>query len=235
MIHTRIPALFLLGLLPLSAATGATGLNLSGDDEPLKLEKDWLESFEFRSLGPASMGGRCIAIAVSQQNSSTYWIATASGGLLKTTNAGTTYTHQFDHEDCVSIGHVAVAPSDDQILWVGTGEANPRNSVSYGSGVYKSEDGGETWKCKGLKESFQTGRIVIHPEEPDTVYVGSMGRLFGPNEERGLFKTTDGGKKWEKILFIDDKTGVIDVDMHPTDPDTLIVATYERERDGFDT
>ena len=219
-----------------SLAVGSLSARVPGDEpEKLKLDSDWLESFPLRSIGPANMGGRCIAIAVNKDDPSTYWIATASGGLLKTQNAGRSYEHQFDHENTVSIGHVAVAPSNPEIVWVGTGEANPRNSVSYGDGVYKSEDGGATWKHMGLKESFQTGRIAIHPEDPDTVYVGALGRLYGSNEERGLYKTTNGGKKWERILYVDEKTGVVDIDMDPTDPNTLIVATYERERDGFDT
>ncbi len=234
MIQPRLLTLILLGLLSTTLLTSFFS-PLEDEEEELVLDRDWLELFDWRSLGPASMGGRCVAIAVSQQHPNTYWVATASGGLLKTTNAGMTYAHQFDGESSVSIGHVAVAPSDDQILWVGTGEANPRNSVSYGDGVYKSEDGGETWKRMGLEESFQIGRIAIHPEDADTVYVGAMGRLYGPNEERGLYKTTDGGKNWEKLLYVDEKTGVIDIDMHPNEPDTLIVATYERQRDGFDT
>lgn len=235
--QTRYPSLVLFCLLStLASANSVPTPSVATDDEvKLKLDADWLELTDWRSIGPASMGGRCVAIAVSAQDSSKYWVATASGGLLKTTNAGMTYEHQFDDESSVSIGHVAVAPSDDEIVWVGTGEANPRNSVSYGDGVYKSEDGGETFKRMGLEDGFQTGRIAIHPEDPNIVYVGVVGRLYGTNEERGLFKTTDGGKKWEKILYIDEKTGVIDVDMHPTDPDTLIVAMYERQRDGFDT
>ena len=204
-------------------------------EEKFRLDSDWMKPIEWRSIGPANMGGRCVAFAVTTDDPNHYWVATASGGLLKTTNGGTTYEHQFDHENTVSIGHVAVAPSDPKIVWVGTGEANPRNSVSYGDGVYKSTDGGETWKHMGLKETFQTGRIGIHPENPDIVYVGSLGRLYGTNEERGLYKTTDGGENWERILYIDEKSGVIDVDMHPTEPDTLVVAFYERQRDGFDT
>jgi photosystem II stability/assembly factor-like uncharacterized protein len=232
----RIPPPSVTALTCLLLASSAAANPVIGDEpEKLKLDADWLEAMPWRSLGPASMGGRCVAIAVSATDSSKYWVATASGGLLKTSNAGMTYEHQFDHESSVSIGHVAVAPSDDSILWVGTGEANPRNSVSYGDGVYKSEDGGATWKRMGLEDSFQIGRIAIHPTDPDVVYVGALGRLYGTNEERGLYKSTDGGKEWEKVLNIDERTGVIDVDMHPTEPDTLIVATYERQRDNFDT
>ncbi|MGH7172869.1 MAG: PDZ domain-containing protein, partial [Gemmataceae bacterium] len=196
---------------------------------------EWTRTLTWRSIGPASMGGRIIAISVYEADPSIYWVATASGGLLKTTNNGITFAHQFDHEATVSLGDVCVAPSNKDIVWVGSGENNPRNSVSYGDGVYKSIDGGKTWKNMGLKKSFQIGRIIVHPKNPDIVYVGALGRLYGPNEERGLFKTTDGGKTWRKILYVDDKTGVIDMRMHPTEPETLLVATWERMRDGFDS
>ncbi len=199
------------------------------------LPSDWAQTFRWRSIGPANMSGRITALAVCERAPSTWWAATASGGLLKTTNNGMTFEHQFDREATVSIGDVQVAPSNPNIVWVGTGEANPRNSVSWGDGVYQSTDGGKTFKNMGLKKTFQIGRIAIHPKDPKIVYVGALGRLWGPNEERGLFKTTDGGKTWKKILYVDDKTGVVDVQMHPKDPDTLIVATYERQRDGFDS
>jgi photosystem II stability/assembly factor-like uncharacterized protein len=195
---------------------------------------DWVKSFSWRCIGPANMGGRITAISVFEADPTTYWIATASGGLLKTVNNGITFDHQFDHEATVSIGDVCVAPSDKNTVWVGTGENNPRNSVSYGDGVYKSSDGGKTWKNMGLKKSFQIGRILVHPKDPKIVYVGALGRLYGANEERGLFKTTDGGNTWSKILYLDDKTGVIDMVMNPADPETLLVATWERQRDEFD-
>src|SRR5262249_27302981 len=199
------------------------------------LPANWVKTLSWRGIGPANMSGRIVDLAVYEADPSTYWVATASGGLLKTTNNGVTFEHQFDKEATVSLGAVAVAPSDPNIVWVGTGEYSPRNSVSYGDGVYKSTDGGKTWKNMGLKKSFQTGKIAIHPRDPNTVYVGALGRLYGPNEERGLFKTTNGGASWDKILYVDDKTGVIDLRMHPTDPETLLVATYERERDLYDT
>ncbi len=196
---------------------------------------EWTRALTWRCIGPASMGGRIVAFSVYEADPTTYWVATASGGLLKTTNNGITFEHQFDREATVSIGDVCVAPSNKDIVWVGSGEHNPRNSVSYGDGVYKSTDGGKTWKNMGLKKSFQIGRIIVHPKNPDIVYVGVLGRLYGPNEERGLYKTTDGGKNWEKILPVDDKTGVIEMRMHPAEPETLLVATWERLRDGFDS
>jgi photosystem II stability/assembly factor-like uncharacterized protein len=199
------------------------------------LPPTWTSALHWRCIGPASMGGRIVALSVFEADPTTYWIATASGGLLKTSNNGVTFEHQFDREATVSLGDVCVAPSDRNIVWVGTGENNPRNSVSYGDGAYKSTDGGKTWKNMGLKKSFQIGRIVVHPKNHDIVYVGALGRLYGPSEERGLYKTIDGGKSWKKVLHVDDKTGVIDVQMHPKDNETLLVATWERQRDGFDS
>ncbi|MEM7785006.1 MAG: PDZ domain-containing protein [Planctomycetota bacterium] len=198
------------------------------------LPKSVADQINFRSIGPANMGGRITAIAVYEKDPCIWWAATASGGLLKTTNNGITFEHQFDDQPTVSIGDVQVAQSNKDIVWVGTGESNPRNSVSWGDGVYKSTDGGKTWKNMGLKKSFQTGALAIHPENPDVVWVGSLGRLWGPNKERGLYKTTDGGKNWKKVLYINDKTGIIDVQLNPKNPDEMLVATYERKRDGFD-
>jgi photosystem II stability/assembly factor-like uncharacterized protein len=205
------------------------------DVKPGTISPEWIKTMSWRCIGPAAMSGRIVAIAVNEADPTTYWIATASGGLLKTVNNGVTFQHQFDREATVSSGDVCVAPSDANIVWVGTGENNPRNSVSYGDGVYKSTDGGKTWKNMGLKKCFQIGRIAIHPKNPNIVYVGALGRLYGPSEERGLFKTTNGGETWEKILYVDDRTGVIDLCIHPTDSETLLAATYERQRDLYDT
>lgn len=200
-----------------------------------ELPDSWVKSFTWRSIGPANMGGRITGISVFDADPTTYWIATASGGLLKTVNNGFTFEHQFDREATVSVGAVCVAPSDRNVVWVGTGENNPRNSVSYGDGVYKSTDGGKTWKNMGLQKSFQIGAIIVHPTNPEIVYVGALGRLYGSSPERGLFKTADGGKTWQKILFVDNNTGVIDMRMDPSNPETLLVATWERQRDGYDS
>lgn len=201
----------------------------------LEVQPQFLKNLQWRSIGPANMGGRITDFAFAKNDPSLWWVATASGGLLKTINNGVTLEHQFDHEATVSIGAIEVAPSDANILWVGTGEANPRNSVSYGDGVYKSTDGGKTWKNMGLKKTYQIGGLVIHPQDPNVVYVGALGRLYGSNEERGVFKTTDGGQTWQRSLYVDDKTGVIDLIMSPSDPETLIAAMWERQRDGFDS
>lgn len=208
---------------------------LSSHAQPAEPQPDITKILAWRSIGPANMGGRVTGLAVFEGDPSTWYVATASGGLLKTVNNGSTFEHQFDREKTVSIGAVAVAPTNRNIVWIGTGEANPRNSVSYGDGVYLSTDGGKSWKNKGLAKTYQISRIVIHPKNPDIVYVGALGRLYGPNEERGLFKTIDAGKTWQKIHFVNDKTGVMDIVMNPADPEMLIIATWERQRDAFDS
>jgi photosystem II stability/assembly factor-like uncharacterized protein len=218
----------------LRSAPVATAAPANGGPPEGTIPESWAQAVQWRCIGPANMGGRITAISVFEDDPSTYWVATASGGLLKTSNNGISFEHQFDRENTVSIGDVCVAPSNRDIIYVGTGEANPRNSVSYGDGVYKSTDGGKTWTNVGLKKSFQIGKILVHPKDPNIVYVGALGRLWGPSEERGLFKSTDGGQTWKKILYVDDRTGVIDMRMSPTDPNTLIVATWERKRDEFD-
>jgi len=194
----------------------------------------WLDKFQWSPIGPANMSGRITSIAVYEKNPTTWWAASASGGLLKTENNGFTFEHQFDKQTVVSIGDVQVFQGDSNIVWVGTGEANPRNSSSWGNGVHKSIDGGKTWTHLGLDKTFQTGRLALHPTDANIAYFGALGRLWGENEERGIYKTADGGKTWEKVLFIDSKTGVVDLQMHPTNPDVLVAAAYERQRDGFD-
>ena len=201
---------------------------------PAKQLSDWLGALRWRPIGPTSMGGRIVDLAIHPQNPNHFFVATASGGLFKTVNGGVTFEAQFQHEASISIGDICLAPSQPDIVWLGTGENNARNSVSWGDGVYKSTDGGKTWKNMGLNESFQTGRILIHPEDPNIVYVGAVGRLWGNNEQRGIFKTVDGGEHWEKVLYIDDMTGCIELAMHPQDPNTLLAAMYERRRDPFD-
>lgn len=247
-----MPLMLICGLVLFSGAPFATGQGQKKkrpDDkaqpkqevvenkapENFSMPKEWAKTFQWRSLGPASMSGRITAISVYEKDPTLWYVATASGGLLKTVNNGNTFTHLFDRENSISIGDVCVSQSNPNIVWVGTGEANPRNSVSMGDGIYKSVDGGKTWKNMGLKTSFQIGRVIIHPTNPEVVYVGALGRLYGSGGERGLFKTTDGGDTWKRIHYIDEKTGVIDMVMHPNDPETLMVATWERMRDGFDS
>ena len=197
---------------------------INESDDPL------LQRFVWRSIGPAVMGGRLDDIAAVESDPSTIYVGFATGGLWKTTNNGTTWTPIFDRYEVSSIGDVEIAPSDPNVVYVGTGEPNNRQSSSFGAGVYKSTDAGKTFTYVGLKETQTIGRIVVHPKDPNTVYVAAVGHLFGPNAERGLYKTTDGGKTWTNTKFIDNDTGFIDVVMHPTDPNTLFAASYQRRR-----
>ncbi|HYV37375.1 MAG TPA: hypothetical protein VE988_16825, partial [Gemmataceae bacterium] len=192
-----------------------------------------LDIFVARNIGPANMGGRIVDIAGVDSDPKTVYVATASGGLWKTTDGGDNWKPIFDHQSSVCIGDVAVSQSNPNIVWVGTGEHNPRNSVAWGDGIYKSTDGGKSWTHMGLRDSHSIGRIAIHPTNPDIVYVGVLGHLWGPNKERGIFKTTDGGKTWETSFFLDENTGIVDLQMDPTEPNVLYAAAYCCRRDGF--
>jgi photosystem II stability/assembly factor-like uncharacterized protein len=198
-------------------------------DPPARL----IDAIPARCLGPANMGGRVVDVAVVERRPATLYVATASGGLWKTTNHGTTWAPVFEREVTVSLGAVAVASSNPDVVWVGTGEANARNSVAWGNGVYKSTDGGKTWHHAGLDDTRHVGRVVIHPTNPDIVYVAALGHVWGPNEQRGLYKTTDGGKTWRRVKYLDADTGFIDLAMDPADPDTLYAAAYRVRRDAF--
>lgn len=167
-----------------------------------KLSEDFLKHFHYREIGPIRQGGRVVAFAVSRQDSHTFFVGAGPGGVWKTINNGHSFYPVFDHENISSIGDIEVAPSDPNIVWIGTGEANLRNSTYYGNGMYKSTDGGVTWTHMGLEESHHIGRIVIHPKNPDIVYVAAQGHLYSENPERGVYKTTDGGKSWSKSLWI---------------------------------
>lgn len=200
------------------------------------LDPALLAALKWRSIGPTNTGGRVADFAVARVPGApdALYVGTASGGVFKSTNAGVSWTPIFDKVDAMmSVGDIAVAPSNPNIVWVGTGEANNRQSSSWGDGVYKSVDGGRTWKDMGLKQSGHTGRIVVHPTDPDIVYVAAVGHLWGSNPERGLFKTTDGGNSWKKILYVDENTGANDVALDPQDPQTLFASTYQRQRKGW--
>ncbi len=179
------------------------------------------------------MSGRVSAVAVVESRPAVMYVAAASGGVWKTANDGDSWAPIFDDQPVASVGDVAVAPSDPNVVWIGTGEANARNSVSRGDGVCKSTDAGKTWKNMGLRDSWHIARVVIHPKNPDIVFVAALGHVFGPNQERGLYRTDDGGKTWRKVLFINEDTGFIDLQMDPSDPDTLYAAAFSVRRDGF--
>ncbi|HWX55403.1 MAG TPA: glycosyl hydrolase [Verrucomicrobiae bacterium] len=188
---------------------------------------------KFRAVGPALISGRVVSVAVNPQNKSQYYAGVASGGVWRTDNDGTTWTPVFDHEASYSIGTVVIDPKHPNIVWVGTGENNSQRSVSYGDGVYRSEDSGKTWKNMGLKKSEHIARILIDPRDSSVIYVASQGPLWGPGGDRGLFKSTDGGKTWNAVLTISENTGVTDVVMDPSNPDVLFAATYQRRRHFF--
>jgi len=192
-----------------------------------------LADYKWRSIGPASAGGRITDVRGLDTDFRFALVAAASGGVWKTDNAGTTWTPIFDHYGASSIGAVAIFQKDPKILWVGTGEANNRNSVEWGDGIYKSIDGGETFRNSGLKDTFQIARVVTHPTDPDTVYVAAIGNLWGYTGDRGVFKTVDGGKTWQKLaggLPADGKTGATDLVMDPGNPEVLYAAFYQRLR-----
>src|SRR5262245_11963950 len=188
---------------------------------------------KFRSVGPALISGRVVSIAVNPNNKSQYFIGVASGGVWRTDNDGTTWQPVFEHEGSYSIGTVVIDPKHPNVVWVGTGENNSQRSVSYGDGVYRSEDGGKTWKNMGLKKSEHIARIVIDPRDSNVVYVAAQGPLWGSGGDRGLYKTTDGGRTWNAILSFSENTGVTDVVMDPSNPDVLFAASYQRRRHFF--
>jgi photosystem II stability/assembly factor-like uncharacterized protein len=192
-----------------------------------------LKNFRWRSIGPASMGGRIDDIAAVESNPYVIYVGFATGGVWKTVNNGTTWEPIFDTYPTSSIGDIAVCQSDPNIVWVGTGEANNRQSASFGDGIYKSTDGGKTFASVGLKETQTIARIVIDPKDANTVYVAALGRLFGPNKERGIYKTTDGGKTWANVKFIDEDAGFTDIVIDPVDTKTLYAASYQRRRTSW--
>jgi photosystem II stability/assembly factor-like uncharacterized protein len=189
-----------------------------------------LKSFVWREIGPANIGGRVDDIAVVESNPSIVYVGFATGGVWKSVNNGTTWKPIFDEYPVSSIGDIAIAPSNPDIIYVGTGEANNRQSSSYGAGVYKSTDGGKTFAPKNQEKTQSIARIVVHPKNPNIAYVAATGHLFGPNPERGLYKTMDGGKTWTNSKFIDNDTGFTDVVMDPSSPNTLYAASYQRRR-----
>ena len=221
-----------LGLSALIAVM-ALGLQPTTNAQAQTLTEDQLSAFNYRSIGPTRQSGRFVDLAVPLQQPGTFYAATGSGHLWKTENHGLTYEVLFENEAVYSIGDMAVAPSDPNILYLGTGEANNSRSTYWGDGVYKSTDAGESWTNVGLPESHHIGRVVIHPSDPDIVYVAALGHLYSENPERGLYKSTNGGGSWDQVLapVVRGKTmGVVDVAMDPTNPDVLYATTFDKVR-----
>jgi len=209
-------------------------------EEPKKEEEkkpgmnaETFSGLTFRSIGPGVESGRVMSIGVNPKKPSEFYVGVASGGVWKTVNDGTTWTPVFEKEGSSSIGWVTLDPNDPSVVWVGAGESNSQRSVGYGDGIYRSDDGGKNWKNLGLKKSEHIGRVVIDPRDSKVVYVAAAGPLWGPGGDRGLFKTTDGGKTWKAVLTISENTGVNDVVMDPSNPDILYASAYQRRRHVF--
>ncbi|MFK7935120.1 MAG: WD40/YVTN/BNR-like repeat-containing protein, partial [Saprospiraceae bacterium] len=232
----RILPSSLLLLLCLLIATSASAQRKKKDKGAPAVESKYfmdtvsLSGLKFRSIGPALTSGRIADFAIHPDNPAHYYVATASGGVWKTTNAGTTYTPIFDNEGSYSIGCVTLDPQNPNVVWVGTGENNNQRSVNYGDGVYKSEDGGASWKNMGLENSEHIANIIVHPDNSNVVYVSAIGPLWSKGGERGVYKTTDGGETWEAVLTIDEHTGVTDLLMDPRNPQVLYAAAMQRRR-----
>ncbi len=201
-----------------------------GKDKKEPLSAHTFAGLKLRGIGPAFISGRVADLAVDPRHPATYYVAVASGGVWKTVNAGTTFEPVFDGEGSYSIGCVTVDPNDSLVVWVGSGENNSQRSVAYGDGVYKSTDGGHHWQNLGLKSSEHIARILVDPRNSDVVYVAAQGPLWASGGDRGLYKTTDGGKSWKRVLAISDNTGVTDLVMDPRNPDVLYAAAYQRRR-----
>ncbi|MFT6204519.1 MAG: photosystem II stability/assembly factor-like uncharacterized protein [Spirosomataceae bacterium] len=219
MFSKRILSFFLLLITSIASA------------QTLDLSK--LENLKIRNVGPANMSGRITSIDVSTDNPKLMYVGAASGGVWKSENGGTAWNPVFDEQPTQNIGAVRIQQSNPNVIWAGTGEGNPRNSMNLGMGIFKSMDGGKTWQHMGLTETKTIHRIIIDPTDPNTVYVGAMGDPFTPNEHRGLFKTTDGGKSWKRILSSNNLSGIADLVMDPTNPNKLFAALYEHRRTPY--
>ncbi|TET83331.1 MAG: hypothetical protein E3J46_12465 [Desulfobacteraceae bacterium] len=210
-----------------------SALRLKWFDQHVEMKQNSkFKDLKWQHLGPTNVSGRCTDVAVVAPKGKNYtiYVGAASGGVWKTENEGVTWEPVFDEGASTSIGDIAIAPSDQNIIWIGTGEANIFRSSQAGSGIYKSIDAGKTWQHMGLADTLTIARIVIHPESPDIIYVAASGHEWTNNKERGVFKTTDGGKTWDKVLYIDEKTGAIDLVMDPSDSNTLYAAMWQRIR-----
>ena len=198
------------------------------------LDPELSKEFPWREIGPAVFGGRIVDVDMDAADRGFILVASASGGLWRTTNHGTTWECIFQHEGTTSIGDIALDPSDRDTIWVGTGEGNNQRSSYWGDGIYKTTDGGKTWTNTGLHDSHHIGRIVIDPSDSSRVFVAALGRLYTPNEERGLYRTTDGGETWERVAHVSEDVGFVDVVIDPNDPARVYAASYERRRRAWD-
>lgn len=222
------------GNYPAVPPSGTEQMERSREQKEHVSEASVLKEYPIRSIGPVVQGARITDLAVHEGNTKAYFVAYASGGVFKTKNAGITFDPVFDKQGALTIGDMALAPSNNEILYVGTGEKNSSRSSYAGSGVYKSTDGGSSWTHLGLDNIQHTSRILVHPQNPEVVWIAAMGGLYSPNTERGVYKSTNGGANWEKTLYINDSTGIIDLEIDSRNPDILYAAAWERSRQGWD-
>ncbi len=223
----------LLLIMLISPFTGITQEKSDKNKPANPLDELSLSALNFREIGPALTSGRISDIAVNPKRNQEYYVATSSGGVWKTSNNGTTYKPIFDNQGSYSIGCVTIDPNNHNVIWVGTGENNNQRSVAYGDGVYKSVDGGNSWTHMGLKNSEHIGKIIVHPDDSNVVYVAAIGPLWSRGGDRGLYKSTDGGETWKATLEIDKYTGVTDMVMDPVNPDIIYAAAFQRARHTF--
>ncbi len=226
----RIVCFLLIGATSCAASVAARKGAGAEDEKPEPWSAATFKGMELRNIGPALMSGRIADIATRPDDPNTWYVGVGSGGVWKTTNAGTTWKSVFDGQGSYSIGDIAIAPSNPHIVWVGTGENIGGRHVGFGDGVYRSKDGGQTWENMGLKASEHIGKIVIHKEDPNTVWVAAEGPLWSKGGDRGLYKSTDGGKNWKKVLETGEWTGVTDLEVDPRNPDVMYAATWQRHR-----
>ncbi|HZD04298.1 MAG TPA: hypothetical protein VE173_05250, partial [Longimicrobiales bacterium] len=198
----------------LGAGPAAAPLQETSDVDP-----SLLAGLSWRSIGPAMFAGRVADVAGVPGEPDILWVAAASSGLFRSTNGGTTFEPVFEDGNTLSIGAIALQPGDPDVVWVGTGEGAVRNSISFGDGIYRTTDGGTTWEHLGLEGTERFSRIVVHPTDPRIVFAAALGHAFGPNAERGVYRTTDGGASWERVLFTNETSGASDVAIDPLDPD----------------
>ena len=233
-VHLYKLMICLLVLLLIAPAAGITAVKKTkGPETTDPLDGVSLNVFKLRPIGPALTSGRISDFAVNPSNPAEFYVATSSGGVWKTDNAGTTFTPLFDAQGSYSIGCITMDPRNPHVIWVGTGENNNQRSVAYGDGVYKSEDGGASWKHMGLKTSEHIGMIAVDPRDSLVVYVGGDGPLWSAGGDRGLYKTMDGGKNWEAVLTISEHTGINEVHLDPRNPDIIYAAAHQRRRHVF--
>ena len=225
-----------IGFLGLTAVLGIVAAALLSAGAPIEASAEatgaggLFQAFSWRAVGPARQGGRILHIAALPERPFTFYIAPSTGGLWKTENNGTTFSSLLPEESNVPIGHFALAPSNPDIVWVGTGDPASGRLPLRGFGVYKSTDAGKTWAHMGLETTRHIGRIAVDPRDPDIVYVAAVGYHFSFNPERGLYKTSDGGLTWEKIFDAGEKVGVVDVLLNPSNPDVVFLAAYDKQR-----